>query len=174
MQLINPDFSCISFMIPEGPLPPIPTLGKAQLPRGFSYPLGASAIGEVMISVPQYEKFTLSFSNQSPLLHPPLRIPGYPVIRFTYSNYPTYTPRAESVTVRPRRQGGERWHFDILPVLFEKRQIIQPLLISTGLPLLRDWLMGPDSPAGKSQRMAVSIWYFEDTGVMKLHVEEPV
>ena len=161
-------------MIPDGALPPIPTLGKSQLPRGFSYPLGASAVGDALASVPQYDKFTLSFSSQSPILHPPLRIPGYPVIRFTYSNYPEYTPRPASATVRPRRQGGERWHFDVLPVLFERREIIQPLLISTGLPLLRDWLTGPDSPAGQTKRLACSIWYFEDTGVMKLHVEEPV
>ena len=52
--------------------------------------------------------------------------------------------------------------------------MLQQLLISTGLPLLRDWLTGPETPAGQTKRLACSVWYFEDSGVMELHKEEPV
>ena len=29
-----------------------------------------------------------------------------------------------------------------------------------------DWLTGPETPAGQTKRLACSVWYFEDTGVM--------
>ena len=62
-------------MTPEYP-PRIPTIRKAHLPPGFAYPLGAGPVSEVLAEVPQFAKLTLSFSNLTPLLRPPLRVPG--------------------------------------------------------------------------------------------------
>src|SRR4029434_1928807 len=58
------------FMMPETSSPRIPTIRKAHLPPGFAYPVGSGAVSEVLISVPQFPKFTLSFSNVTPLLRP--------------------------------------------------------------------------------------------------------
>lgn len=40
----------------------IPTARKEKLPRGFSYPLGAERISELLDGVPQVESMALSFS----------------------------------------------------------------------------------------------------------------
>ncbi len=159
-----------NFMTPEFS-PRIPTIRKAHLPPGFAYPLGAGPVSEVLTEVPQFNKLTLSFSNLTPLLRPPLRVPGFPVLRLTYSNYPQYIPRNVAAEDIAKTFGGERWHIEILPTEVERRMTVQQLLIDTGIALLRDWMVGPDAPTGADQaKRVVEVWYFYDTGVIKLHI----
>ena len=89
----------LDYIEPTGPR--IPTLSKAQPPYQFCYPIGASVVTEAFLNLPQFPLFILSFSTNSPLMQPNWTIPGYPVLRLTYSSYPEYTPRTTSV--RPRR-----------------------------------------------------------------------
>ena len=157
-------------MTPEYPAR-IPTIRKAHLPPGFAYPLGAGPVSEVLAEVPQFGKLTLSFSNMTPLLRPPLRVPGFPVLRLTFSNYPQYVPRNVSPEDISKTFGGERWHIEILPTDVERRMTVQQLLFDTGIALLRDWITGPDAPAGTEQmKRVVEVWYFYDTGAIKLHI----
>jgi hypothetical protein len=159
------------FMMPDTSSPRIPTLRKAHLPPGFAYPVGSGAVSEVLVSVPQFPKLTLSFSNVTPLLRPPLRVPGFPVLRLTYSNYPQYIPRNVSPENMARTFGGERWHIEILPTHVDRRPVVQQLLIEKGIGLLRDWVISPEAPTGAEQiRRIVEVWYFYDTGVIKLHI----
>ena len=151
--------------------PRIPTTRKAHLPPGFAYPIGAGAVSDVFASLPQFEKFSLSFSSVTPLLRPPLRVPGFPVLRLTFSNYPAYVPRNVSPDNLARTFGGERWHVEILPTHVDRRPVVQQLLLDKGIALLRDWIAGPDAPPGDQQgRRVVEVWYFYDTEVIKLHV----
>ena len=160
-------------MLPEF-TPRIPTTRKAHLPPGFAYPIGAGAVSDVFASLPQFPKFTLSFSSSSPLLRPPLRVPGFPVLRLTYSNYPAYVPRNTSPENTTRTFGGERWQIEILPTEIDRRPVVQQLLLDTGIGLLRDWILSPDAPAPDDKtRRIVEVWYFYDTGVIKLHVVGP-
>ena len=151
--------------------PRIPTIRKAHLPPGFAYPLGAGPVSEVLAEVPQFAKLTLSFSNMTPLLRPPLRVPGFPVLRLTFSNYPQYVPRNVSPEDIAKTFGGERWHIEILPTDVERRMTVQGLLIESGIALLRDWMTSPDAPVGDEQtKRVVEVWHFYDTGVIKLHI----
>ena len=151
--------------------PRIPTIRKAHLPPGFAYPLGAGPVSEVLGDVPQFQKLTLSFSNTTPLLRPPLRVPGFPLLRLTYSNYPQYIPRNVSPEDIAKTFGGERWHIEILPTDVERRMTVQELLIETGIGLLRDWIISPDAPSGEDRaKRVVEVWYFYDTGAIKLHI----
>jgi len=150
---------------PTGPR--IPTVGKAQPPYQFCYPIGAQVVTEAFLDLPEFPLFFLSYSTNSPLMQPNWTIPGYPVLRLTYSSYPEYTPRTTSV--RPRRQGGTRWQIDVLIVPKHKREPLQPIIAETGLPLLREWMAGPTAPKEGDRRRCVEVWWFEDTGVMKLH-----
>ena len=160
-------------MLPEF-TPRIPTTRKAHLPPGFAYPIGAGAISDVFASLPMFSKFTLSFSSSSPLLRPPLRVPGFPVLRLTYSNYPAYVPRNVSPENTARTYGGERWQIEILPTHIDRRPVVQQLLLDTGIGLLRDWIVSPDAPqADEKTRRIVEVWYFYDTGVIKLHIVQP-
>ena len=44
--------------------------------------------------------------------------------------------------------------------------------VEKALPLLRGWITGPDAPKESERRRAIEVWWFEDTGVMKLHFGE--
>jgi hypothetical protein len=154
-------------MNPDASGPQIPTIGKAQPPVEFSYPIGSAVVSEAFRDLPQFPLFTLSFSSNSPLLNPDWHIPGFPVLRLGYSSYPEYVPRTQSI--RPRRQGGIRWQIDVMIVPKEKRDALQPLITEQALPLLREWILGPDAPRQTERRRTMEAWWFEDTGVMKLH-----
>ena len=117
--------------------------------------------------LPQFQNFILSFSTASPLLQPNWQVPGYPVLRLTYSSYPKYIPL--SASIRPRRQGGERWQIDVLIVPKPKREPLQPFITEQGLPLLRNWILGAEGPKQGERRRCVEAWWFEDTATMKLH-----
>jgi len=157
-------------MLPEPTGPRIPTTGKAQPPYQFCYPIGSSVVSEAFLDLPQFPLFMMAFSTNSPLMQAHWQIPGYPVLRLTYSCYPEYTPRTESI--RPRRQGGTRWQIDVLIVPKHKREALQPIITQQGLPLLREWIQGSDAPKEGERRRCVEVWWFEDTGVMKLHQPE--
>ncbi len=157
-------------MLPEF-TPRIPTLRKAHLPPGFAYPVGAGPVSDCLAAVKQFSRLTLSFSNASPLLRSPLRVPGFPVLRLTYSNYPQYIPRNTSPDDPSKTFGGERWHIEILPTHMDRRPVVQQLMLDSGIALLRDWISSADAPkGGDSARKIVEVWYFYDTGVIKLHV----
>ena len=128
-------------------------------------------MSEVLAAVPQFSKLTLSFSNLTPLLRPPLRVPGFPLLRLTFSNYPQYIPRNVSPEDMAKTFGGERWHIEILPTEVERRMTVQALLNETGIALLRDWITSPDAPiSGDQNKRVVEVWYFYDTGAIKLHI----
>jgi hypothetical protein len=152
---------------PETPGPRIPTISKAQPPYQFCYPIGAAVVTEAFLDLPQFPLFFLAFSTNSPLLQAHWQIPGYPVLRLTYSSYPEYVPRTESI--RPRRQGGTRWQIDVLIVPKHKREPLQPIITQQGLAMLREWILGPNAPKPEERRRCVEVWWFEDTAVMKLH-----
>ena len=49
--------------------------------------------------------------------------------------------------------------------------MVQQLLLEKGIGLLRDWVISPEAPTGAEQiRRIVEVWYFYDTGVIKLHI----
>jgi hypothetical protein len=72
--------------------PKIRVLSKSPHPAGFCYPLGATAMSDVLRGLPMFDQFTLRFSNGSPIfkMTPPLE--GYPLLRITYTSYPVYVP----------------------------------------------------------------------------------
>ena len=150
--------------------PQIPTVGKAHPPIEFCYPIGSAVVSDAFRELPQFPLFTLSFSTKSPLVSPDWQLPGFPVLRLSYSSYPEYIPRTQSI--RPRRQGGIRWQIDVLIVPKGKRESLQPIIAEQALPLLRGWILGPDAPKEGERRRSIEVWWFEDTGVVKLHDPE--
>jgi len=148
--------------------PRIPVLGKSPHPIGFSYPLGASAMSEALAGLPMFDRFTLRYSNRTPLftMQPPSK--GFPMLRITYTNYPVYEPRDSS----HRFQGGKRWHIEVLPTPFEHREFIQGVILEKAIPLLREWLTSEDLPTDDVRRMAKACWYVGEAGLVKWIDEE--
>lgn len=88
------------------------------------------------------------------------------MLRITYTNYPVYEPRPGTVTRLP--QGGERWALEVLPTPAESREFIQGILKEKGLPLLREWLGGPDCPNSENaRRTAKACWFVIETNLVK-------
>jgi hypothetical protein len=146
-------------------LPRIPVLGKSPHPPGFSYPLGASAMSEALNGLPMFDRFTLRYSNRTPIFTMPRPLKGFPMLRVTYTNYPVYEPRPGSSNRAP--QGGERWAIEILPTPAEQREFIQKVILEKGVAQMREWLMGTDLPGPDVRRMAKACWYVIDTGLVK-------
>jgi hypothetical protein len=149
-------------------LPRIPVLGKSPHPIGFSYPLGAGAMSEALAGLPMFDRFSLRYSNRTPIftMSPPLK--GFPLLRITYTNYPVYEPRGST-----HFQGGERWAIEILPTPFDHREFIQKVILEKAVPLLREWLTGPDLPTSDVRRMAKACWYVIESGLVKCIDDQP-
>jgi hypothetical protein len=146
-------------------LPRIPVLGKSPHPPGFSYPLGASAMSEALQGLPMFDRFTLRYSNRSPIFTMPRPLKGFPMLRITYTNYPVYEPRPGSASRIP--QGGERWAIEVLPTPADQREYIQKLILEKAVPLLREWLLGPDVPTAESRRAAKACWFVIENQLVK-------
>lgn len=151
--------------------PRIPVLGKSPHPPGFSYPVGASAISEALLGVPQFERFTIRYSNRTPLFTMPRPWRALPMLRVTYTHYPVYEPRPGSLT---KPQGGERWALEVLPTPAEQRLEYQRLIVEVGLPAFREWLIaGTELPAPDVRRTIRACWLVIETGAVKWVSEDP-
>ena len=154
-------------------LPRIPVLGKSPHPPGFSYPLGASAISECLTGLPMFDRFTLRYSNRSPIFTMTRPLKGFPMLRLTYTNYPVYEPRPGTVTRIP--QGGERWAIEVLPTPAETREFIQAQIKEKALPQLREWIMSTEAQQQADlRRMAKACWFVIDTQLVKWIDDTPV
>jgi hypothetical protein len=151
-------------------VPRIPVLGKSPHPIGFSYPLGASAMSEALAGLPMFDRFTLYYSNRTLIFTMPPPLKGFPILRITYTRYPVYESRGST----RRFQGGERWAIEVLPTPFDHRELIQKVILEKAVPLLREWLTGPDLPTSDVRRMAKACWYVVETGLVKWIDDETV
>lgn len=139
---------------------------------GFCYPIGASAMSEALAGLPMFDRFTLRYSNRTPVftMEQPLR--GFPMLRITYTHYPVYEPRPGATN--RTFQGGERWAIEVLPIPFEQREYVQKVILEKAVPLLREWLSGRDLPDSDARRMARECWYVVETDLVKWIDEEAV
>jgi hypothetical protein len=148
--------------------PRIPVLGKSPHPIGFSYALGASAISEALAGLPMFDQFTLRYSSRTPIFTMPQPLKGFPMLRVTYTNYPVYTARSGI------SQGGEHWAIEVLPIPFEQRDFLQKVILEKAVPLLREWLTGPDLPGNDVRRTSKACWYVINTDLVKWIDDETV
>ena len=112
-----------------------------------------------------FDRFTLRYSNRTPIFTMPRPLKGFPMMRVTYTNYPVYEPRAGSATRLP--QGGERWAIEVLPTPAEEREYIQKVILEQAMPLLKEWLTGPEAPDPESRRAAKACWYVIENHLVK-------
>jgi hypothetical protein len=152
-------------------LPRIPVFGKSPHPLGFSYPLGASAMSDALAGLPMFDRFTLRYSNRTPIFTMARPLQGFPMLRITYTNYPVYEPRPG--TMVRSSQGGERWAIEVLPTPFDQREFIQRVILERAVPLLREWLTGPDLPRSDVRRMAKACWYVIETDLVEWIAADP-
>ena len=129
---------------------------KIDPPAGFSYPVGAHAVSEAVAGHPMFDLFTLGLLPPPPRTEPLTASSSLAVLNFSFSSYPTYTPRNHSGS--KVRQGGERWHIELFAVPAEWREAVTEQLLAKGLPKFREWLRSPEAPTSDSKRMSMTMW----------------
>jgi hypothetical protein len=105
----------------------IPTKSKSKIPKTHSYPLGAKAISDALIDVPQLELLGIEFWFSRRWGKDNGTSVPYHVLRVFYSG--------------PTHFYGPRWAIRVHPVPRHLKHAIQGKLIAEALPKVRDWLI---------------------------------
>jgi len=117
----------------------IPTRSKSKIPQTHSYPLGAKAISEALIDVPQRELLSIEFwfprrwGKENGTSVP------FQVLRVYYSG-PTHFFSA-SKSMAEKGYYDPRWAIRVHSVLRPSKHVVQGKLITEALPKVRDWLI---------------------------------
>ena len=122
----------------------IPTRYKSKLPRFLSYPAGAELFSHELVSVPQFEKLTLSFFYHSKAGAPKRTSEPFAVIRVNFiRSYPRL-----SMPNRFIEEGcyDEKWEIRVSPVPRELNHEVKGLLLDHGFARIREWLSAKREP----------------------------
>jgi hypothetical protein len=117
----------------------IPTRSKSRIPQTHSYPLGAKAISEALIDVPQRELLKIEFHFYKHLVKDRATGVPYPALRVSYSG-PTHFFSA-SKSMAEMGYYDARWAIRVHAVPRPLKHVIQGKLIAEALPKVRDWLI---------------------------------
>jgi len=109
----------------------IPTLYKVRLSREFSYPVGAELLSEHLAGVPRFSDLRLCFSD---------------VVTVWKSKFQRMLKEGSDYAIIEARL-WEPFELFVYPVQRHLKHAAQDLLISQGLPMLRDWMLlqNPDN-----------------------------
>jgi hypothetical protein len=114
----------------------IPTLSKAKISHVFSYPIGASALSEVLRSTAQFGKLKVHFYFWSELW---LRDGHYEFLRVEYLN--NATPAEQYPIVRLHQRPPQyRWEIIVQPMPRIIRHEIKRYILESAIPEIASWL----------------------------------
>jgi hypothetical protein len=108
----------------------IPTGHKTKIPSTHSYPLGAKAISDALIDVPQHELLKINFDFYRGFAKD--RVPGAP-FRVLSASYFGSTSLSLA-----------EWIVEVHAVPRPLKHVIQGKLITDALPKIRGWLISND------------------------------
>lgn len=120
----------------------IPTSARFQLPKGFSYPLGAERISAALEGVPQFGKLTVCFFyDGSAAARRQLCESATPIVVLWASH--THLVRGHSASRQLMLEGHytERWELTVSSVLSSQKHVVGNSLERTGLPAIRRWML---------------------------------
>src|SRR5262245_35829770 len=108
---------------------PIPTLYKTRLPRDLSYPIGAEALSEHLVGVPQLSEFRICFSD---------------VVSAWKSKFQQMLAEGADYEIVTARFWTP-FEIFVYPVQRVLKYAAHEALVSHGLPKLRDWMLRQSS-----------------------------
>ena len=115
----------------------IPTRNKMKIPRTLSYPVGAKAISEALIGVPQFDELSVEFQFWNQLARRHGTATPYPVLQAQYHGPLRYL----SATKRTEGYHAPRWTISVDAVPRSLRHQIQSMIVNLALPLVKSWLL---------------------------------
>jgi hypothetical protein len=126
---------------PEHDPPALPTRRRARLPRQLSYPLGAKQISKVVDGIPQFDVLELSFARW--YYTELFRKENKPVPVLSASYIRSDASPLQSKFDAERQDPG--WRLTVRPVPNAEAAACRTLLLETGLPRARAWLVSSRS-----------------------------
>lgn len=118
----------------------IPTRGrKSKIPHTLSYPIGAKAVSEALIGVPQFSELTLEFRFWNQLARHHGTATPYRVLQVEY-----YGPSPLFSASKRMEDNGyysPSWKIAVDAVPRSLRHLIQSKIIAEALPSISTWLL---------------------------------
>lgn len=106
---------------------------RDKLPRGLSYPVGAEAISEALVGVPQFYDLWIAFTKTGwmEISTNPKQVISF--MRTFAANLNFYN-------------GGASFGITVPAIPSDYRQLVRKAIIDYGLPAIKIWLATPRSP----------------------------
>jgi hypothetical protein len=104
---------------------PITTTRKEKLPKGYSYPLGAEALSQALIGVPQYSMLSITFNWRD---------------TFWASEYQNKLKALGQIKIVELNPWGMEWRIFVSAVPAEHSHAVREQLSSTGFNSLKSQL----------------------------------
>lgn len=149
------------------------TTYRGKLPKGWSYPIGAERLTEVLSGVPQLDTIELRFHTHEHILasaHQRSLNSGEPitVIRISYRNIqPGLTGSNDMIA---SGWYAEHWDISVHGVPSGSRSVALRAIVDAG-SLLRGWLSSPRPETWRYGRHACAIRIMLPDGEMSFHEE---
>jgi hypothetical protein len=116
----------------------IPTRSKKRLPRTLSYPVGAKAISEALVGVPQFDELTLVFWFYNQQGSRPTFGGPFSVLEAEFLG----PLRSFSASMDMIEKGySPKWTIRIYAAPRPLRNLIQGKILGEALPSVRSWLI---------------------------------
>lgn len=148
----------------------IPTRRKAKIPHNLSYSIGAKAISEALIGVPQFGALAVEFVYWGQFAHrhrtSDLHHVLYHVMEVVYSGPVRFHSASKNIEgIRPR------WTITVHAVPRTLRHCIQCKLVAEALPLIRSWLLSNTHSIEREGRHGL-VFGFDALKIELTHNEE--
>ena len=143
----------------------IVTAFKSKIPQTHSYAVGAELLSESLSSVPQYESLKLNFYG---LWAATRKKESQPLLTVNHINIPENQYSSKALV----NQGfyDDTWEIVVYPVLRTQKAKVRGLLLTEGLPKVREWLSTKRNSTWLEGRRTLSI--FLDVGSDSLRYRE--
>jgi len=116
----------------------IPTRHKSKIPQTLSYPIGAKAISEALIGVPQFDDLTVEFWFWKQFARHHGTATPYRVMEVQFSGPVRFL--SASKNIEDSNYNRPRWTIIVDAVPRPLRHLIQGKLTTDALPLIGSWL----------------------------------
>jgi hypothetical protein len=144
----------------------IATAFKSKIPQTHSYAVGAELLSKSLSSVPQYESLKLNFyglwaASEEKKTQPLLNVNHINIRETQYSSKDLVA------------QGfyDDTWEIVVYPVLRTQKAKVRNLLLTEGLPKVKEWLSANRSSTWLEGRRTLSIFLDVSSGSLRYREE---
>lgn len=147
----------------------IRSLGKGKLPRGWAYPLGAEAISLPLEGVSHFSELSLYFRRPPKSTAEQTSSAALQLV-LEASFYRHRLGLSESNECPDIY--GPTWGITVRPVRRDQNVTVRGLLLSEGIPAVREWLNAERAETWMEGRKWLRIWFNAKDGLLTIEEGE--